>query len=382
MRSEHSTNRNGLESAAPPRKRVAVIGAGGNIGSHLVLHLARMSDLEKAVLIDGDSYETSNLFSQDIALPDIGERKAVIQARRMRRVNPNLRVTALPLRVEEVPAGFLRADVVLACLDSRAARQYVNEVAWRLGVPWIDSGVDGDNQLARISVFFPGPENPCLECGWGPRDYELVDQRYPCSSRDAVPKTGFSTNAPSHLGALAASLQAMECRKVLDGALEQPAAASEVLLDARHRRFFLSSIRRNPGCLMDHTSWPLRDAACRPESTVLSEVLAGSSSAGGANGLALEVLGSRFVRRLTCTGCGEAAEVWRLERSIRAEERTCPRCGGTRIGAGFDITDRLTIGEIPEPVLQRSLGEFGIRRQDILRVGEPGSERPIEVIAG
>ena len=40
-------------------KKLAVIGAGGNIGSHLVAHLARMVRVEDAllVLVDPDKYE-------------------------------------------------------------------------------------------------------------------------------------------------------------------------------------------------------------------------------------------------------------------------------------------------------------------------------------
>ncbi|MBM3320558.1 MAG: ThiF family adenylyltransferase [Candidatus Eisenbacteria bacterium] len=382
MKSEASSIDAKGNHAPRPGKRVAVVGAGGVIGSHLLPHLARMTDVERVVLIDGDSYEPSNLYSQDIALPDIGERKVAVQARRMRRVNPSLQVIALPHRVEEIPAGLLRADAVLACLDSRSARQYVNEIAWRLGAPWIDAGVDGDNLLARINVYLPSRENPCLECGWGPRDYELIEQKYACSSLEGAASHGFSTNAPSHLGALAASLQIAECRKVLDGVFDPASAAEELLVDARHKRLFRTSARRNPDCLMDHSVWALDKAIGVPESAPLSELPAFRNGARGNAGSFFQVLGSRFVKRLTCTACGTAEEVWRLQRSIAAADRNCPACGGMRVAAGFDVADRLSSEEVPESVLRRPLGEVGMRREDILRVLEAGEEHWIEVIAG
>ena len=70
---------------------------------------------------------------------------------------------------------------ILAALDSRQARQVVNQAAWRLGVPWIDTGVNAaQGLLARVGVFVPGPDGPCLECGWSARTYDLIEQAHPC----------------------------------------------------------------------------------------------------------------------------------------------------------------------------------------------------------
>ena len=41
-------------------RRVMVAGIGGNIGSHLAEHLARMPEIGSLVLIDRDSYEPRN----------------------------------------------------------------------------------------------------------------------------------------------------------------------------------------------------------------------------------------------------------------------------------------------------------------------------------
>src|SRR5439155_23871873 len=130
-----------------------------------------------------------------------------VQARRLRRINPALAVTEIFAAVENVALGLLRGAVLLACLDSRAARRSVNTAVWRLGMPWIDAGVLADGLLARVNVYLPGPDQPCLECAWEERDYEALEQEYPCAGQGVAP----ATNAPSALGALAASLQALEC---------------------------------------------------------------------------------------------------------------------------------------------------------------------------
>src|SRR5712692_6109386 len=102
-----------------PGKSVVVVGAGGNIGSHLVSHVARMPSVVRITLIDKDTYEPANVRGQDITPHEIGKLKAVVQAKRLSRINSRLNVEAIADAVERVPLGKLRADVILACLDSR-----------------------------------------------------------------------------------------------------------------------------------------------------------------------------------------------------------------------------------------------------------------------
>ncbi|HEY7545044.1 MAG TPA: ThiF family adenylyltransferase, partial [Blastocatellia bacterium] len=59
-------------------KTVILVGAGGNIGSHLAPHLARMPEVGRVTLIDKDFYESTNLRSQDITARDVGKSKAAV----------------------------------------------------------------------------------------------------------------------------------------------------------------------------------------------------------------------------------------------------------------------------------------------------------------
>lgn len=52
---------------------------------------------------------------------DVGKSKALVQARRLRKINPMLEVTALHIAVEEVPLGLLRGAAIPGCLDSRSS---------------------------------------------------------------------------------------------------------------------------------------------------------------------------------------------------------------------------------------------------------------------
>ena len=48
-------------------RSAAVAGAGGNLGSQLTGHLARMTAFARILVIDPDRYEPKNLAGQDIA---------------------------------------------------------------------------------------------------------------------------------------------------------------------------------------------------------------------------------------------------------------------------------------------------------------------------
>jgi molybdopterin/thiamine biosynthesis adenylyltransferase len=281
-------------------KSVVVVGAGGNIGSHLVAHLARMGEIGRVTLIDFDAYEPANLRSQEARPRDVGRKKVSVQARRLRAINPALEVRAIGSAVESVPLGLLRADVILACLDSRRARQHVNQAAWRLGVTWIDSGVEAAGLLARVNVYAPAPGNPCLECAWDERHYAALEQTYPCAASadadapatppdaarapaDAVllaapPGTpsyvAAPTAAPSYLGALAAALLAAECAKLLRGDAERAAVSRQVTYDAAHHRLHVAALRRQASCRMpDHTPWQIAKLDARPEELTVADAL-------------------------------------------------------------------------------------------------------------
>ncbi len=345
---------------------VIVVGAGGNIGSHLAPHLARMREVGRVTLIDKDFYEATNLRSQDITARDVGKSKAAVQARRLKRINPSLEVRFFADAVERVPASALRGDVILACLDSRIARQSVNQFAWRLGVPLIDAGVQADGLLARINLYVPGADAACLECAWDDSDYSLLEQTYPCQAQKIAP-----TNAPSSLGAMAASLQAIECRKALAG--DVSFSDHQALIDAAHHRHYLTRFLRNPRCRFDHRMWRIEKPALRLEHTTgdLFNLSTGRDSAYA------RLESKPFVKRLIC-GCGRAKKLLHLECSLSAWARRCS-CGRRMMAAGFDLAEKLESHDLRPIDLRRTLGSLGLRIGDVVSIGSIGRENHYEI---
>jgi len=356
---------------------VLVAGAGA-IGSHLVPHLARMPWVSELTVVDQDVYEDSNWRTQGIAKRDVGQPKAAVQARRLEEINPSIPVNPIHGSLEDLALGWLRSDVILACLDSRRARLFVNQAAWRLGIPWIDAGIDATGFLARVQVFVPAPDAPCIECAWDLRDYELVEQTYPCQGQNGMVT---ATDAPSGLGALAASLQALECQKLLSGDGEGLLAGRDVLLDARHHRHYVTTYRRNPACRMpDHATWRIAALNVGPSNISLGELVAlGRTLQGADAGLRIGIAGQHIAGALTCPACRHRREAWILERAVRRSPPHCPRCDSLMATNGFDLYDSVPADDFPQRELGRPLAEHGLLAHDVLTLATPAVENHFEL---
>lgn len=357
-------------------KHVIVVGCGGNIGSHMISHVAKLAGVGRVTLIDPDIYEPKNLKSQDIVPSDVGKPKAVVQARRLRKINPEMEVKALVERIENVPLRDRRCEVILAGLDSRRARQFVNETCWRLRIPWVDAGVDGESLLARVSVFFPGDERGCLECGWEPEDYAAVEQTYACAPWAGTPA---ATNAPSSLGSLAASLATTEAGKINSGFYEAGDTQSfQVLIDAAHHNYYLTRLHYNGECRMPlHGDPPVRCVVSVPRSKRLDEF---------AGGGVLEVPGQSFVTQLICRDCAHQHKALELRASFERRlgrgkgAKPCPDCGGELAVTGFGVSESFNIDALPRQLARRTLGGIGVREGDVLGIhSSSGYRRFVEV---
>jgi molybdopterin/thiamine biosynthesis adenylyltransferase len=336
------------------RRHVVIAGAGGNTGSHLLPHLGRMHGIARLTLVDPDVYTAGNLSAQDIETGQVGEVKVRAQAARLRAINPTLDVTTMAERIEDVPRGLLRGDLLVSCLDSRAARQHVNEIAYRLGVAWIDCGVLGSQNLARVTARLPAADAACLECPWDRDGYALVEQEYACGFENSTVQP---TMASSALGGLAAALVAIEIAKLLGGEVETSAVGRQVTLDAQHLSLVVSLNSRNPNCLFDHRTWCIEPWRCRLQSQTVGDTLATLGS--------LRVEGHRFVYALMCPGCGRREESLRLNRP----QAHCATCGRRMTAPGFEARDRLDIN-LPREYLNLTLAQIGLRAEDVVSAGD------------
>ncbi len=141
--------------------RVLIVGVGG-LGCEIAKNLA-MLGVGQLDLIDLDIIEHSNLNRQILFTgAKIGEPKAVVAARKLKEINPNIIVNGYHTSLERLnPALYLAADVIVGGLDSMNARLNLNAQCIRFKKPLVDGGVSGYH--GHVYTIFPY-KNACYEC--------------------------------------------------------------------------------------------------------------------------------------------------------------------------------------------------------------------------
>lgn len=211
-----------------------IVGAGG-LGSPAALYLAA-AGVGRITLADADSVDLTNLQRQiahDSA--SIGENKAASAARRMQAMNPDVRIVALPERLEgeRLAALVAEADVVLDCSDNFATRHAINRACVQHRKPLVSgAAVRFDGQ---VSVFdLRHTEAPCYACLF-PEHAEEAEMR--CAE--------FGVFSP--LVGVIGAMQASEALKLLMG-IGQSLNGRLLLFNALHGDWREIRLKRDSGC--------------------------------------------------------------------------------------------------------------------------------------
>ena len=144
--------------------RVAIVGCGA-LGAIQAETLAR-AGVGHLVLIDRDFVEESNLQRQ-IMFEETDARdrlpKAIAAARRIERINPDVKVESIVADVnyENIEDLLAESDLVLDGTDNFETRFLINDAAVKEGIPWIYGAAVGSYGLTMTVI--PG-ETPCLRC--------------------------------------------------------------------------------------------------------------------------------------------------------------------------------------------------------------------------
>lgn len=146
-------------------KAVVVVVGCGALGNIIASALAR-AGVGRLRIIDRDFIESHNLQRQLLFTErDIEENlpKAVAAERHLREANSDIEVEGVvadfsPSNAEKLAAG---ADVLVDGLDNFETRFLVNDVALKLGVPWVYGGAIGSAGMS--ATFLPG-QAPCFHC--------------------------------------------------------------------------------------------------------------------------------------------------------------------------------------------------------------------------
>ena len=144
------------------KAKVFIAGAGG-LGCPIALYLA-VAGIGEIRLVDRDIVDRTNLNRQVLHWEsDIGELKARSAEAKLREANPDIRVEALAVTIDETNVRDLvaGADLIVDAMDNFPTRYLLNREALRSGVPLIHGAIRGfDGQATTI---IPG-RTACLDC--------------------------------------------------------------------------------------------------------------------------------------------------------------------------------------------------------------------------
>jgi molybdopterin/thiamine biosynthesis adenylyltransferase len=211
--------------------KVCVVGVGG-LGSTMLTQLAGMG-VGLLRVVDRDVVERANIHRQGIFdTSSLGMPKVEAAENRIRAINPDVEVEALPISINEANARRVVTgmDVVLDGLDSIKSRKHLNRACVELRIPYVFGAAI--EMFGNASTIVPG-ETPCLNCLF-PRETESLAT---CATVGVHPS----------LVSIIASIEVCEAIRIITGA--HPSLLGKLLLvDLRSMSFDTIDVKRSESC--------------------------------------------------------------------------------------------------------------------------------------
>jgi molybdopterin/thiamine biosynthesis adenylyltransferase len=214
--------------------RVLVIGAGG-LGSPVALYLGS-AGVGSITIVDHDTVDATNLQRQIAhTLAEVGQFKAESIRHSIAAINPDVQVTAITQRADDVLLDRLvqQADVVIDCTDNFTTRHAINRAAVKHARPLVSgAAIRFDGQ---ISVYDSRSNtSPCYACV------------FPESAQfDEVQCSTMGVFAP--LVGIVGSMQAAEALKLI-AATGEALTGRMLMLDGRNMSWSEIRMPRDLGC--------------------------------------------------------------------------------------------------------------------------------------
>jgi adenylyltransferase/sulfurtransferase len=322
--------------------RVLVIGAGA-LGNEILKNLALLG-FANIVVVDLDSIEASNL-SRSILYraADVGRRKADAAAEAVTNIFPEARVHPITANVVHgLGLGlFAWADVVLAGLDNREARLWINRACWKMSKPWIDGAIEGINGVARL--FMPGAP-PCYECTLGETDWAILNKRMSCNLLALESDTEGKVATTPTISSIIAGLQVL--------------AGKGFIFEGLNHTSYRVEYTENADCMSHHTFAEVISLEETSRELMLKQLLASARQKLGAQEVVVE-FSRDIIHKLACPGCGAEEELFAAVGTVPYARGKCPACGQMRAV----ITAHSYAG--PESFGDRALDQLGLPLFDV-----------------
>ena len=334
---------------------IVVIGAGA-LGNEILKNLALLG-VRRILVVDVDQIEYSNLSRSVLyRADDVGKSKAQTAAVATRSLADDAVVHAIDANiVTEVGLGlFGWADVIIAGLDNREARLWINRCAWKMNRPWIDGAIEGINGVAR--VFLPG-HAPCYECTLGETDWKILERRMSCNLLTRDEMLGGKTPTTPTTSSVIAGIEVQEAVKLLHGL---PVLAGRgFVFEGLHHSSYVVDYTENPDCLSHETFGNIIEFPGNSAETTLAVLFAFARERLNTNGPMTLEFSRDVIRQLRCPFCEVTDDLFVPVGSIGTAQGRCTICGTMR----EVVTAHTFSGS--EPYGDRTLHELGLPPFDV-----------------
>ena len=334
--------------------RLLVIGAGA-LGNEILKNAALLG-FTQVVVVDLDRIEESNLSRAVLyRSEDVGKFKAEAAASAYRSLSPDAQVHPV---VANVVHGcglglFEWSDVIVAGLDNREARLWINRSAWKVNRPWIDGAIEGINGVVR--VFLPGIA-PCYECTLGEVDWALLQKRMSCNLLVLEPTVEGKIPTTPTISSIIAGIEVQEAVKLIHGL---PTLASKgYVFEGMNHSSYVVEYTENADCMSHYTLPQIMHLEESSEELTLEELRRRAQSDLGSSDVVIE-FSRDVVQKFVCPVCQEEEEIYQPVGSIPFEQAKCKNDGQLRsVIALHSYTGE---GDLAE----RSLSRLGLPLLDV-----------------
>jgi molybdopterin/thiamine biosynthesis adenylyltransferase len=305
--------------------KVLVIGAGA-LGNEILKNLGLLG-FRDIVVVDMDRIDESNL-SRTILYraSDVGEYKVDVAARAYQSILPEARVQPIKGNVtRDCGLGlFLWSDVIIAGLDNREARLWINRCAWKVNRPWIDGAIEGINGIAR--VFVPGAP-PCYECTLGEVDWAILERRMSCNllAHEEV-KEGKVPTTPT-IASIIAGIQVQEAVKLIHGS--PTLAGKGFVFEGLNHTSYRVEYSENPECMSHDTLAEIVKLPVSSNEMTLDELWRRAQKDLNAADVTVE-FSRDVIHKLACPKCGKEEEVFAPVGAMSYQAGECRDDGNRR----------------------------------------------------
>jgi molybdopterin/thiamine biosynthesis adenylyltransferase len=343
-----------------------VVGAGA-LGNEVIKNLALVG-VERLWIADRDRVEASNLTRSILfCIPDIGDQiergtpKAVLAARRVREINPDVSVTPYVGEIADLGYGVIRrADVIFSCVDNEMARLELSWACSRLRKTLIDGGLGLMNYSSGQVSIFPKEHGPCYACRKGADRrrqllQELQGREDPCWRKNEAIEAAEGVATTPLMASVVAAFQVELGLRAL-----QAVDADAVGRAYRITLYPTPSLEpivfeRSPTCPLHDSASIVRTVRECPEARsdrwTPSDLLRQSGRIDGY--LAFDW---PMTSKARCRSCGHEWEP--LVRRARFRRQGCPGCGN------LDVVETEVLSGVraTSPWAERTLAELGLPR--------------------